>query len=58
MNAATLTRPDLAKLLLAIEARIEQASPVERGTLERKRARVVEAYRLSIPPTVEHRKAA
>jgi hypothetical protein len=54
----TLTRPDLAKLLREIEARIETASPVERDTLERKRARVVEAYRLSIPPAIEHRAAA
>lgn len=59
MNAApALTRPDLARLLLAIEANLEQASPVERDTLERKRARVVEAYRLSVPPVIECRAAA
>lgn len=59
MNTApTLTRPDLARLLLAIETNIEQASPVERDTLERKRARVIEAYRLSVPAVTEHRAAA
>lgn len=59
MNAApALTRPDLTRLLLALEANIEQASPVERDTLERKRARVIEAYRLSVPAVIEHRAAA
>lgn len=59
MNAApALTRPDLARLLLALEANLEAASPVERDTLERKRARVIEAYRLSVPPAVENRRAA